>query len=97
VQIARIEVEFEPRDAFPRFRARLRRRSGAEVLTFGSLVPYRTAAGNVVSFDAPASALSTGDYELALQGLLPGQSAQDIGYYYFRVQTLTLKQNKQSK
>jgi hypothetical protein len=36
--------------------------------------------------DVPASALPTGDYEIALKGLRAGDAPQDVGYYYFRVQ-----------
>jgi hypothetical protein len=86
VQIAHIEIELESRDDFPQFRAGLHTRSGKEVLTFASLHSRRTTTGSVVSFDVPASTLATGDYELALQGLSPGQPSLDIGYYYFRVQ-----------
>jgi hypothetical protein len=86
VQMAHIEIELDSRDEFPRFRAGLHTRNGTEILTFGSLPRRRTATGNVVSFDVPASALATGEYELALQGLSPGQSSQDVGYYYFRVE-----------
>jgi hypothetical protein len=85
-QVARIEIELESRDEFPRFRAGLYTRVGTEVLIFGNLARRRTATGNVVSFDVPASALATGDYELRLQGLAAGQLSEDIGYYYFRVQ-----------
>jgi hypothetical protein len=86
VQIVHIEVELESRDEFPRFRARLRTGAGTELLTFASLPRRPTASGNAVSFDVPASALATGEYELALQGLSPGQPSQDVGYYYFRVE-----------
>lgn len=86
VQIAHLEFGLEARDEFPQFRAELRTRSGTEVLTFGSLRPHLAAAGNVVSFDVPASALASGGYELTLRGLSPGQAAEDVGYYYFRVQ-----------
>jgi hypothetical protein len=86
VQIVHIEIELESRDEFPEFRAGLRTRKETELLTFASLPRRRTASGNVVSFDVPASALASGEYELALQGISPGQPPQDVGYYYFRVE-----------
>jgi hypothetical protein len=85
-QIMRIEVQLEPRDNFPRFRADLHTRSGRDILVLNNLAPRRTAAGSTLPMDVPGSSLETGDYELALQGLPNGQSAQDIGYYYFHVQ-----------
>src|SRR5262249_40279111 len=80
-QLAHIEVQLEPRDDFPRYRAELRTRRGDEVLTRGRLVKQ----GTTVGFDAPASALATGDYELALKGV-NGKETIDIGYYYFHVE-----------
>ena len=41
-QIASIEIQLEPRDDFPRFRAELRTRSGEDVLVAGSLRRRRT-------------------------------------------------------
>jgi len=84
-QLARIEIQLEARDAYPRFRAELRTLGGLEVLTRGNLAPRQSAAGPSVSFEVPASALSAGDYELALKGISPDQTAQELGYYYFRV------------
>jgi hypothetical protein len=85
-QIAHIEIQLEPRDDYPRFRAELRTLSGDEVLIRGSLPRRAATPGYTVSFDVPASALPTGQYELALKGILNDQSVQDIGYYYFTVQ-----------
>jgi hypothetical protein len=86
VQIARLEVQLEARDDFPRFRAELRTRSGEEVLFRSNLVRRKSGLGFTVSVEVPASALAVGDYELALKGMAAGRTAQDIGYYYFAVQ-----------
>jgi hypothetical protein len=85
-QIAHIEIQLEPRDEYPRFRAELRSAGGEEILIRGSLPRQRTTAGYSVSFDVPVTALPAGQYELALKGLLNDQSVHDIGYYYFNVQ-----------
>jgi hypothetical protein len=85
-QIAHIEIQLEPGDNYPRFRAELRTLRGEEVLVRGSLPRRRATAGYSVSFDVPATALAEGQYELALKGLLNDQSLQDVGYYYFSVQ-----------
>ena len=84
-QIAHIEIQLETRDNYPRFRAEIHTLSGEEILIRGNLLRRPTPAGYVVSFDVPASALPTGEYELALRGIAGGQPA-DVGYYYFRVQ-----------
>jgi hypothetical protein len=83
--ITHIRIQLEPRDDYPRFRAELRTRHGDEVLTVGNLVRRQTSAGYTVSFDVPASALATGDYEIALKGTGGSQSLTDIGFYYFHV------------
>jgi hypothetical protein len=86
VQIARLEVQLESRDDFPRFRAELRTRSGEEVLLQSNLVRRKSGLGFTVSVEVPATALAVGDYELALKGIAADHSAQDVGYYYFAVQ-----------
>jgi hypothetical protein len=86
VQIARIEIELESRDDYPRFRAELRTRRGEEVLSRSNLVRRKSGPGFAVSVDVPASALAVGDYELALKGIAADHTSQDVGYYYFGVQ-----------
>ena len=86
VQMARIEIQLESRDDYPRFRAELRTRSGEEVLSRSNLVRRKSGPGFAVSVDVPASALAVGDYELALKGIAADHTSQDVGYYYFGVQ-----------
>ena len=84
-QVARIVIQLEARDDYPRFRAELRTRSGRDILARNDLHLRRATTENSVSMDVPASALGSGEYELALIGLAEGR-AEDVGYYYFRVQ-----------
>lgn len=86
VQIARIEIQLESRDDYPRFRAELRTRRGDEVLSQSNLVRRKSGPGFAVSVDVPASTLAVGDYELALKGITADHTSQDVGYYYFGVQ-----------
>jgi len=85
VQLAHIEIALEARDEFPRFRADLRTRGGKEVLSLSDLPRRRSGDGFSVAMDLPSSALSSGEYELALKGLREGEAPQEIGYYYFQV------------
>ena len=55
------------------------------MVTAGNLVRQQTGAEYTVSFDVPVSALTTGDYELALKGIGASQGSTDIGFYYFHV------------
>ncbi len=83
-QLARIQIQLEPRDNYPRFRVELRTHGGEEILTRGNVGEQRSSTGRMVVLDVPASTLGTGDYELTLQGIADGQS-NDIGYYSFSV------------
>lgn len=85
-QMARIEIQLEPRDDFPRFRAELRTKSGDEVLSQGNLQKRKSGPGFAVSIDVPASVLAVGEYELALKGIAADRSRQDVGFYYFAVE-----------
>jgi hypothetical protein len=38
-----------------------------------------------VAFEVPASALSAGEYELALMGVRKGEAAEELSYSYFSV------------
>lgn len=84
-QIVHIEIPLDFRDNYQSFRADLRTRGGQEILTVGNLSRQKNTAGSVVSFDVPVSILHAGGYELALKGIGRGESAQDIGFYYFNV------------
>jgi hypothetical protein len=84
-QLVRIEVQLEPRDLYPGYRAELRTRGGDEVLIRSNLARRRSGEAYVVAFEIPASALASGDYELALKGAAPGQALADVGYYYFKI------------
>jgi hypothetical protein len=84
-QIARIEIQLEARDDFPRFLVELRTSRGEDVLTLSNLPRSRSSAGDALSFDVPASALAAGEYELSLKGLSGNRPAVEIGYYYFSV------------
>jgi hypothetical protein len=86
VQIARIEIQLDSRDDYPRFRAELRTRRGEEVLSRSNLVRRKSGPDFAISIDVPASALAAGDYELALKGIAADRSSQDVAYYYFGVQ-----------
>ena len=85
-QIAHIEIQLEPRDDYPSFRAEVTTRGGKDVMSFGGLRRRNSGDAQSVSMDLPASALPTGEYEIALKGLRGSDAPQDVGYYYFRVQ-----------
>jgi anti-sigma factor RsiW len=84
-QIARIEIQLEPRDDYPRFRAELRTRGGEELMTRNSLRRQQSGAAYSVTLEIPASTLAAGEYEIALKAVPDKQPERDIGYYYFRV------------
>src|SRR5262245_16060837 len=84
-QLARIDIQLEARDDYPRYRADLHTRSGRDILIQSNLTRRSAGGGYTVSMDVPVSALVSGEYELALSGIANGQEAREIGFYYFRV------------
>ena len=84
--LARIEIQLEARDEYPRYRAELRTAGGEDVLSMNNLTARKSENGFTVTLDVAASALPSGKYELALKGLAPNEPARDIGFYYFIVQ-----------
>lgn len=84
-QLARIEIQLEARDDYPRFRAELRTVAGEEILTNSNLRSRRNAGGLTVTFEVPVTVLANDQYELSLKGLPADEPSKDIGYYYFSV------------
>jgi len=84
-QLTRLEIQLEPRDRYPQFRAQLRTQSGDEVLTRSGLHERQANGGRAVVLEVPVEALRNGDYELTLQGGHSGSKFEDIGYYHFSV------------
>ena len=84
-QLAKLQIQLEPRDKYPRLRAELRSRDGGEILTRSNLHEQQGKTGLSVMVEIPAEALNSGDYELALAGMGPKKEWEDIGYYRFSV------------
>jgi hypothetical protein len=84
--LARIEIQLEARDEFPRYCAELHVAGGEDVLSMNNLTARKSENGFTISLEAAASALPSGRYELALKGLARNEPARDIGFYYFIVQ-----------
>ena len=81
----RLQIGIEPEDEYRRFRVELRARGGQPVWAEDNLSARRGRAGQSVVLNLPASALSTGEYELALKGVTDDGRTEDVGYYYFNV------------
>jgi len=84
-QIARVEIQLEPKDKYPQYRAELRTKRGDEVLTRNNLREQRGSAGRSVVVEIPSSAVAAGEYELTLKGGSAGNQFEDLGYYRFSV------------
>ncbi len=85
-QLAALQVQLEPRDEYPQYRAELHTRRGDEILTRSNLREQRSGVVRVVVLEIPASVLNAGDYELTLKGIAAGKQPEDIAYYRFSVQ-----------
>ena len=84
-QIARLEIQLEPKDKYPQYRAELRTQRGDEVLTRNNLHEQAGKAGRSVLLEIPASAIGNGEYELTLQGKPAPGRFEDLAYYRFSV------------
>lgn len=83
-QQVRLQIGIERGDDYPRYRVELRTATGREVVQRGNLAARNGRAGREVVLLLPTSALSAGDYELALKGVKEREVA-DLGFYYFSV------------
>jgi hypothetical protein len=84
-RIARVEIHLEPRDRYPQFRVELHTERGEEILTRNNLREQKVNNGRGVVLEIPSSALTDGNYELALKGVAGGKQVDDLGYYRFSV------------
>ncbi len=84
-QYVRIEVQLDPRDNYPSFRAELSTRRGQSILSAQNLQPRRAANALAVHLMIPADALAPGQYEVRLSGIAAPGAALDIGFYYFEI------------
>lgn len=84
-RLARLQVGLEPEDEYESFRVELRNAQGSEVWSQRDLRPRPSRAGRVVVLSVPARLLVSGDYELALKGVVAGGAVEEVRYYYFSV------------
>ena len=84
-QIVRLEIQLEPRDKYPQYRAELRTQRGDEVLTRNNLHEQPASGGRSVLLEIPASAVASGEYELTLQGKVAQEQFEDLAYYRFSI------------
>lgn len=82
---AQIQIGIEPEEDFKNFGVELRTISGRSAWTRDNLTARNTRGGRVVRLVLPASALSSGEYELRLKGVTRTGETEDVGFYYFAV------------
>jgi hypothetical protein len=84
-RLARLQIGLEREDDFKSFRVEIRTAQGQAVWTQDRLRPRESRAGRVISLTIPGRALSAGEYELTLRGVVDHQTIEDVRYYYFSV------------
>lgn len=84
-RLARLQIGLERADEFKSFRVELRTAQGQEVWTQDHLRPRQSRAGRIINLTIPVSALSAGQYELTLKGVIDSQNTENVRYYYFDV------------
>lgn len=83
--VVQLQIGIDPADDFKSFGMELRTASGRSVWTRDNLTARNTRGGRVVRLTLPASALSSGEYELRLKGVTASGGTEDVGFYYFAV------------
>jgi len=82
---AQLGVVLESGDEYKTYDLELRTISGKVVRSQTGLTAHAGPGGRAVVLTLPASLLTTGDYELTLNGINEQQRAEPLGYYYFSV------------
>ena len=82
---AQLRVVLESGDEYKTYALELRTISGKVVRSLTGLPAHPGHGGRAVVLTLPANLLTTGDYELTLNGINEQQHAEPLGYYYFSV------------
>ena len=82
---AQLRVVLESGDEYKTYGLQLRTIAGKVVRSQTGLPAHAGPGGRAVMLTLPASLLTTGDYELTLNGINEQQQAEPLGFYYFSV------------
>lgn len=83
--LVQLQIGIDPAEDFKSFGVELRTAGGRSVWTRDNLTARDTRGGRVVRMALPASALSSGEYELRLKAVTAAGGTEDVGFYYFTV------------
>lgn len=81
-RLIRLQLDLEAGDEYQSYRAELRT-TGGNIVWSRDVTPSR--AGAAVILELPTAQLTSGEYELTLQGRAGDRRFEDIGYYYFSI------------
>jgi hypothetical protein len=84
----RLQLELNPADEYPTYRAELRTAKGTAVATRDPLKALAAGGGKAVTLELPAQSLPAGQYEVELLGRVEQGKLEEIAYYYFDVQVI---------
>jgi anti-sigma factor RsiW len=82
---SRLRVVIESGDEYKTYAVELRTISGKMVRNLTGLPAHPGSGGRAVVLTLPAKLLTTGEYELTLNGINEQKRAEPLGYYYFSV------------
>jgi hypothetical protein len=85
-QTVRLQLELNPGDDYPAYRAELRTAKGTAVATRDLVRAPASGGANAVTLDLRAQSLQAGGYEIELLGRTDQGRLEEIGFYYFDVQ-----------
>ena len=81
----RLQLSLKRTSEHRSYRAVLRTLEGVEVWNRSGLPARPASSGQAIILQLPTTLLAAGDYELALQGMTPSGSYEDVDEYYFRI------------
>lgn len=81
----RLQLDLEANEQYHAYRAELHTIGGNLVWSSGELSARTTPVGQAVRLTLPAGILRTGDYELALKGIVSRGEIDEVGYYYLTI------------
>jgi hypothetical protein len=83
--VAQLQIGIDPEETYKTYAVDLRTVAGRPVWTRDSLPARSTGGGRSIRLTVPASALTSGTYELRLKGKTDANVVEDVGFYYFEV------------
>jgi hypothetical protein len=84
-QTVQLQLYLEGPTPYKSYRAELVTAGGKLIWSRDGLTARQARNGKAVSLSLPASAITSGKYELSLKGVTSENQIEDVGFYYFSI------------